>query len=90
MIFGNKSPVTGVCRIVAVVTHHPVVVHLEGILVGFLAVDVDSVRLDLQFVTFVGHNTALIDRQIVLGQSNGSTFGRYPDRTVVVAVPLGV
>src|SRR5574344_791594 len=33
MVFRNEAPVTGICTIVTVIAHHPVIVHLEGIAV---------------------------------------------------------
>ena len=74
----------------AVVTHHPVVIHFEGIFIGFFTVDIDTVRLHFQLVAFVCHDTTFVDRQVVRSQRNGSSLGRNPDWAVVVAVPLGV
>ena len=82
--------IAGVRRIVAVVAHHPVIVHFKGILIGFLAVDINTVRLDLQFISFVSDNTTFVDRQVIFSQSDSSTFGGNPDRTVVVTVPFGM
>ena len=39
MVFRDKSPVTAVGGTVAVVAHHPVIIHLESIILLFLAVD---------------------------------------------------
>ena len=38
VVFGYVAPVTGIFGIVAVVAHHPVVIHFKGIGIGFLAV----------------------------------------------------
>ena len=90
MVFRHKAPVTGVGGLVAVVAHHPVVVHIEGIGVGLFTVDVDAVFLDFQFVAFIGNDAAFVDGQVILGQLDGGTFGGNPDWTVVIAVPFGV
>ena len=75
MVFGNETPVTGVGRVVAVITHHPVIIHLKGILVGLFTVDVDAVRLDFQFVAFVSYDATFVDRKIILCQCDGGSFG---------------
>ena len=90
MVFRHKAPVTGVGGLVAVVAHHPVVVHIEGIGVGLFTVDVDAVFLDFQFVALIGDDAAFVDGQVVLGQLDGGAFGRNPYRAVVVAVPFSV
>ena len=83
MVFRHKAPVTGVGGLVAVVAHHPVVVHIEGIGVGLFTVDVDAVFLDFQFVALIGDDAAFVDGQVVLGQLDGGAFGRnpYPGRS---------
>ena len=47
MILGNETPEAAVGRTVAVVTHHPVVVHLKGISVCRFPVNVYFSILDL-------------------------------------------
>ena len=42
MILGNKAPVATIGRVVAVVTHHIVVVHLKGVVRGGLSVNEDG------------------------------------------------
>ena len=90
VVFGHEAPEARVGRVVAVVAHHPVVVHIEGIGVGLFTVDVDAVFLDFQFVAFVSNDAAFVDGKVVLGQLDGGAFGRNPYRAVVVAVPFGV
>ena len=89
MIFRHEAPEAGVCRVVAIVAHQPVVIHLEGISVGFLTVDVNLAVLHLKVVAFVGMDAAFVDRQIVQSQVDGFTFLRNPDRAVVVGSPSG-
>ena len=59
MVFRDKAPIARVGGVVAVVTHHPVVVHLKGVAVGGLAVDVDLVALHFQVVQLVCMDDAL-------------------------------
>ena len=47
VVFRYKAPIARISGIVAVVTHHPVIVHLEGVAVSGLAVDEDLVALYL-------------------------------------------
>jgi len=52
----------------AVVTHHPVVVHLEGVFGSRFAVDADFILCNLKVVAFVGTDAALVDGDIVEGE----------------------
>ena len=61
MVLGYIAPIARVGGVVAVVAHHPVVVHLEGVAVGQLTVDVDLVAFRLQVVEFVGVDDALVE-----------------------------
>ena len=45
----------------AVVAHHPVVIHFEGIAVGFFAVDEYLTVLYLQFIAFVNADSSFIN-----------------------------
>ena len=90
MVFRYKTPVTGVGGLVAVVAHHPIIVHIESIGVGLFTVNVDAVFLDLQLVAFVSNDAAFVYGQVVLVQLDGGAFGGNPDWAVVVAVPFGV
>ena len=71
----------------AVVTHHPVVVHLKGVAVGGLAVDVDLVALPCQVVELVGVNDALLKRYSVDIQLHCNSFLRNIQRPEVVYIP---
>ncbi len=86
VVFGYKAPITGVGRIMAVVTHHPVVIHFEGIFIGFFTVDIDTVRLHFQLVAFVCHDTTFVDRQVVRSQRN--SFNLIDELTVCENVEL--
>ena len=90
MVFGYEAPIARVEGIVTVVTLHPVVIHLERVLGGFLVVDEYLAVLHLQLVTFIGTDRTLIDRQILQRQLNGCALFRNPDRSVVVARPVHV
>jgi NAD(P)-dependent dehydrogenase (short-subunit alcohol dehydrogenase family) len=65
MIFRNKSPKAGVSRIMTVISHHPVIIHLESILIGFLAVNINLSIFHRQFITLVNMNRTLINRKIL-------------------------
>ena len=74
-----------------VVAHHPVVVHLEGIALGLLAVDEDAAAVvDAQVVVFIHLDAALIDGQILQGQLDARALLGNPHGTIVVAGPSGV
>ena len=88
MVLGHEAPVTRVGAAVAVVAHHPVIVHLERIVVLRLAVDVDFAVLHLQVIALVCADGALVYG--IVGRSKmecGSTF-RNPYLAHVVALPV--
>ena len=70
-----------------VVTHHPVVVHLEGIVVGLLAIDIDLTAFHLKSVMLISLDRTLIYSDVIHSELDGSTLLRNPYRTVVVACP---
>ena len=88
MVLRHKTPIAAVCRIVAVVTHHPVVVHLEGVLLRLLTIDKDSPVLDLQVVTLINLDGTLVDGNIIHRQGYLLTFLRNPDGSVIVSRPV--
>ena len=88
MVFGHESPITAVGRIVPVVTHHPVVVHLEGILVSLFAVDEYLAVLHLKVVALVSAYRAFIDGNIVQVELDALALCGNPHRSVVVACPV--
>ncbi|MNI88450.1 hypothetical protein D3C73_1457520 [compost metagenome] len=61
MIFRNKTPASGIQRIVAVIPHHPEIVHFKGITICFNIVDIDPVGALFEFIVFIDANCALID-----------------------------
>ena len=65
VVLRHETPIARVGGVVAVVAHHPVVVHLEGVTIGGLAIDIDLVALHLQVMEFVGMDDALVERQSV-------------------------
>ena len=71
----------------SVVAHHPVVVHLEGVAVDRLSVDVDLVAFHLQVVKFIGMDDALIERQVFQRKLYGLAFLGNLDGTIVVDTP---
>ena len=65
MVFRHKTPVAGLGRVMTVITHHPVIVHLERLTVGLLAVDEDLSVLHLQVVTLIDTDWTVIDGDIL-------------------------
>ena len=53
MVLRHEAPVTRVERVVTVVALHPVIVHLECIVLRFLAVDVYLSVLHLKVIAFI-------------------------------------
>ena len=87
MVFRNKAPITRVGGIVAVVAHHPVVIHLKGVGIGWLTIDENLVAFNLQVVKLVGVDDALVERQISGVQSHGDAFLWQHDWSVIVDIP---
>ena len=73
-----------------VIAHHPIIIHLESVLVCLHTVDVDSVFFLFQFIAFISSDTPFINGQIVRGQCDGGTLCRNPDRAVVTTIPMGI
>jgi hypothetical protein len=65
MILRHKAPVTGVERVMTVVTHHPIVIHLKGILLGFLAIDDYLTVLHLKGIALVCTDRTLVNGDII-------------------------
>jgi len=87
MTFGDEAPEAAVLTVVAVVAHHPVVVHLAGVAVGLFAVDVYLAVLHLEGVVFVGGDETAVEGQVVERELEGLTLGGDVDWTVVVDRP---
>ena len=88
VVFWNESPITRVGTIVSVVTHHPIVVHLECITVSLLAVDVYFAFLvNIDCVSLIYGNGAFIYSKVVKCQFNSFAFLWNPNRTIVVGRP---
>ena len=56
----HETPVARVERVVAVVTHHPIIIHGEGVRSGGLAVDENMVAAFFESVTFVNGDEAAV------------------------------
>ena len=66
MVFRHESPIAGICGIVSVVSHHPVIVHTESVGVGFLTVDIYIVVANFQCIAFVIFDNAGLKAYIVV------------------------
>ena len=79
MIFRHETPITTVGAIVAIVAHHPIVVHLELVLLA------DADRAVLIRPSYAG-----IDRIVSLRNHDAVAFAGDINRTVIVACPVGM
>ena len=84
MILWYKTPETAVGRVVAVVTHHPIVVHCKCITVGWYAVDNNLIINNIELVPLVLLDNSAVERQIFGGKVNCRTLLRNIERTKVV------
>ena len=72
----------------AIVSLHPVVVHLECIRCSDLAIDKDlSLVIDGKVITFIHSDRTFIDRKILESEADGLTLLRNPYRSIVVSGP---
>ena len=76
MVFWYKAPHSGVGRVEAVVSHHPVVVHGKTIAGGALSIDVNFVSFNGQLMPFIGADDALIPSYVLDIDRNTLTFSR--------------
>ena len=87
MVFRYKAPISTVCRIVAVIAHHPIVIHFEGVGVRLFTIDINIMTFDLHFVFLVNRDSATIDREGKAVELHcPATFG-YDNRAEIVLVP---
>ena len=71
----------------AVVAHHPVVVHLKGVAVCLLTINIDTSVAHLQVVALIGADGSFIDSDIVEREFERSATLRNPYWAIVVASP---
>ena len=71
----------------AVITLHPIVVHLECIAIRLFPVNENLPILHFKVVMFVYSDRTFIHGYIVHSQFDGLSFGRNPYRTVIVTCP---
>ena len=70
VVFRHETPVTAVGAVVAVVAHHPVIVHLEGVFRRFLSVDEYLAVANLEVVLLIDADWTLVDGNVVDGEVN--------------------
>ena len=87
MVFGHKTPITAVGRVVSVVALHPIVVEFEGVRCRRLVVNVNLSLLYFELVALVNLDATLVNRQVIQCQRNALALCRNPYRAVVVARP---
>ena len=93
MVFGHKTPVARVERVVAVVTHHEVVIHPEGVDGHRFAIDIEGVAPHFGCgIVFIDADAALIDVPRGGGDLHAHAFAgnQQPLRASVVGTgPVG-
>ena len=87
MILRHEAPIARVRRIVAVVAHHKVVVHSEGVGVSLHSIHKYLVAIYTKVVALVLVDDTLVEGQIVDCKRNCSTLLRNPNRSEVVDIP---
>ena len=90
VIFRHKTPVAAIFRIMAIIAHHPVVVHFKGIGVWSYAVDVNVASFYLHFIAFIHLDGTFVYGEGDAGQFNWPTSFRNDDGAVVIGVPFVV
>ena len=78
MVFRHETPGTAVGTVVAVVTHHPVIIVFERIGRFRLAVNINLTILYFQLIMFVVDDTAFIKGYITLRQRDRGSLLRDP------------
>ena len=66
VVFGNKTPITRVGRVVSIIAQHHIIIHLEGILGRGNIIDIYNTIVQFELVTLIVTNGSLVER-IVLG-----------------------
>ena len=87
MILRNKSPETGIGRLVTVISHHPVIIHLKGITIGRLPIHQYNRIPYFQSIPFVNTYDSFIQRQSLQIQFYPLSFFRYIQRTEIIYIP---
>src|SRR5579872_4899233 len=72
----------------AVIAHHPVVIHLKGIAVGLFTIDQNILAIYSYFVAFVPFNCAAVKGQSRIIERNGPASFWHYDRTKIILVPF--
>jgi hypothetical protein len=78
MILGHEAPDTGIFRIVSIISHHPVVVHFEGIFASFFTIDIKLTIGFPKIIVFVNVYDPPEKGDVVFRQLDGSSFLGYP------------
>ena len=65
MILWHEAPIARVSRVVTIVALHPVVIHLESIVLGFFSIDIDTPLTDLEVVALINLDGTLVNGDII-------------------------
>src|SRR6056297_3878786 len=87
MIFRNKSPVSAVSGIMTVISHHKVIIHLEGIIIGLFTVNINNIIFYLQKVLLICFDDSFIQRQRMHSQLNRLPLFRNIKRSEIILCP---
>src|ERR1700694_1619026 len=88
MVFGNKAPVAGILRLVPVIAHHPVIIHLKSIAGDFFSVEVIFAILGGKIIMLIYPDGALVDGVVFWRQLQRAALLRHPYRAVIVGRPF--
>ena len=88
MVFGYETPEAGVLRVVAVITHHPIIVSFEGVLGYFFAIEVIFSILLFEVVFLIGADDSFVDRIIFRCEGDGHARPGQDDGAEIVDGPM--
>src|SRR6218665_814959 len=90
VIFRNKSPITAVFRIVAVVSHHPVIILFERVGSSDFSVNSDFITAHFQVIIFIIANDHFVKRKCFCIEGYCFSLLRNVNWPVIVTVPVVV
>jgi hypothetical protein len=63
VVFGQKAPIARIDGVMAVIAHHPVVVHFKGVSIGFFSVYKNIITINFNRIMLINRNGAAIYRK---------------------------
>jgi hypothetical protein len=83
-VFRNKSPEPAVLGTLAVVSHHPVIIHFEGIGGYFPAIKKKPAVFPGEIISFIKTYGSFIDREILGGKMECCSFFGDPYFAIII------